>query len=156
MIVLSDKPLRRAMSSLEAAGWMALWSIELSEFDIQYRPRMAIKGQVIANFIAEFTLMEGQGVGDSQQLIIHTYESSNRQAGRAGVILHSLEGDKVKYVVRLDFPITNNEEKYEALIARLDLARAVRAMDVVVYCDSQVVTSQVNDYYECKGEHMKK
>ena len=27
---------------------------------------------------------------------------------------------------------------------------------MVVYCDSQVVTSQVNDYYECKGKRMKK
>ena len=43
------------MSSLEAAGRMALWAVELSEFDIQYRPRMAIKGQVVADFIAEFT-----------------------------------------------------------------------------------------------------
>ena len=34
VIVLTDKPLRRAMSSLEAAGWMALWAVELSEFDI--------------------------------------------------------------------------------------------------------------------------
>ena len=30
----SDKPLRKAMSSLEAAGRMALWVVELSEFDI--------------------------------------------------------------------------------------------------------------------------
>ena len=49
------------MSSPEAARWMALWAIELSEFDIQYRPRTAIKGQVVAGFIAEFTLMESQG-----------------------------------------------------------------------------------------------
>ena len=34
MIILMDKPLQRAMSSLEAAGRMALWEIELSEFDI--------------------------------------------------------------------------------------------------------------------------
>lgn len=27
---------------------------------------------------------------------------------------------------------------------------------MVVYCDSQVVTSQVNDNYECKGKRMKK
>ena len=67
MIILIDKPLRRAMSSPEAAGRMVLWSIELSEFDIQYRPRTVIKGQVIADFIAVFTLMEGQGVGDSPQ-----------------------------------------------------------------------------------------
>ena len=34
IIVLTDKPLRRAMSSPEAARWMTLWAIELSEFDI--------------------------------------------------------------------------------------------------------------------------
>uniref|UniRef100_A0A2N9HLG9 Integrase catalytic domain-containing protein n=1 Tax=Fagus sylvatica TaxID=28930 RepID=A0A2N9HLG9_FAGSY len=31
------------------------WSIELSEFDIDYRPRTAIKAQALADFIAEFT-----------------------------------------------------------------------------------------------------
>ena len=55
----SDKPLRKAMSSLEAAGRMALWVVELIEFDIRYRPRTAIKGQVVADFIAKFTLGDG-------------------------------------------------------------------------------------------------
>ena len=44
VVILMDKPLCRTMSSLEAVGWMALWAIELSEFDIHYRPRTAIKG----------------------------------------------------------------------------------------------------------------
>ena len=34
IVVLIDKPLRRAMSSPEAIGWMALWVVEFSEFDI--------------------------------------------------------------------------------------------------------------------------
>ena len=38
IVVLTDKPLRKALSSPEAAGRMALWAVELSEFDIQYRP----------------------------------------------------------------------------------------------------------------------
>ena len=38
----------------------------------------------------------------------------------------------------------------------MDLAKAIRVVNVVVYCDSQVVTSQVNGDYECKGERMKK
>ena len=46
------------MNSPEVARRMALWAIELSEFDIQYRPRTAIKGQAVADFIAEFTLGE--------------------------------------------------------------------------------------------------
>ena len=44
IIVLTDQPLKKAMSSLEAARRMALWAIELSEFDVQYRPRTAVKG----------------------------------------------------------------------------------------------------------------
>ena len=38
IIVLMDKPLRKVMGSLKAAGRMVLWAVELSEFDIQYRP----------------------------------------------------------------------------------------------------------------------
>ena len=51
IIVLMDQPLRRAISSPEAAGQMALCAIELSEFDIQYRPRTGINGQAMADFI---------------------------------------------------------------------------------------------------------
>ena len=67
VIVLTDTPLRREMSSHETAGQMALWVIELSKFDVQYRPRMAIKGQVITGFIVEFTHTEGQGAGENPQ-----------------------------------------------------------------------------------------
>ena len=49
------------MSNPEMARRMALWAIELSEFNVQYHLRIAIKGQVVADFIAEFTNMEGQG-----------------------------------------------------------------------------------------------
>ena len=52
------------MSNFEATGQMALLAIELSEFDIQYRPRSAIKGQVVTNFIAEFSNVECQEAGE--------------------------------------------------------------------------------------------
>ena len=44
VVVLTDKLLRRAMSNPEAAERIALWAIELSEFDIQYCPRTTVKG----------------------------------------------------------------------------------------------------------------
>ena len=56
----------------------------------------------------------------------------------------------------LDFPTTNNEAEYEALVAGLDLARAAEATSVVIYCESQVITNQVNRDYECKGKRMKR
>ena len=55
VVVLTDKSLRRVMSNPKAAGRMALWAIELSKFDIQYHPRTTIKGQVVIDFIVEFT-----------------------------------------------------------------------------------------------------
>ena len=65
IIVLTNKPLRRAMISPKAVGRMGLWAVELSELDIQYHPRMAIKGQVVADFIAEFALEDGQGAKET-------------------------------------------------------------------------------------------
>ena len=44
IIVLTNQPLRKAMSSPEATGRMALWAIKLSEFDIKYCLRTAIEG----------------------------------------------------------------------------------------------------------------
>ena len=56
----------------------------------------------------------------------------------------------------LDFPTTNNEAEYEVLVVGLDLARVAGATSVVIYCDSLVITNQVNEDYECKGERMKR
>jgi len=58
VIILTDKPLQRAMSNSEVASQLALWGIELSEFVIQYHLRTTITGQVVADFIAEFTNKE--------------------------------------------------------------------------------------------------
>ena len=144
------------MSSPETAGWMSLWAIELNEFDIQYRPRIAIKGQVMANFIAEFAHSEDQEVGAAAWWSIHTDGSFNRRAGGAGVVIQTPKGDKIECMIRLDFPTTNNKVEYETLVARQDLSKVAGAENVVLHCDSQVVTSQINGDYECKNERMKR
>ena len=41
-------------------------------------------------------------------------------------------------------------------MARLDLAKAAGAKNMIVHCDSQVITSQINGDYECRNERMKK
>ena len=69
------------------------------------------------------------------------------------MVIQTSEGDKIECMIRLDFSTTNNEAEYEALVARLDLARAAGAKNVVVHCDSQVVISQVNGGYECKNDY---
>ena len=98
-VVLTDKPLRKAMSSPESAGRMALWAIELSEFDIRYHPRTTIKGQVVADFIVEFTLGDSQGAVEKRQWIIYIDGSLNRRVGGAGVMIQTLEGDEIRCMI---------------------------------------------------------
>ena len=52
---MTDQPIKKSMNRPEAAGRVIQWAIELSQFDIEYHPRTAIKAQALADFIAEFT-----------------------------------------------------------------------------------------------------
>ena len=69
------------------------------------------------------------------------------------MVIQTPEGDKIKCMIRLDFPTTNNEVEYEALVAGLDLAKVAGAENLIVHYDSQVITSQVkvNTSAEVKG-----
>ena len=115
---------------------MALWAIELSEFDVQYRPRTAIKGQIVADFIAEYTQPEDKGAERQKLWSIHTDGSSNQHSRGAGIVILTPKGDKIKCMIRPDFPTTNNEVEYETLVAGLDLAKAAGAENTIIHCDS--------------------
>ena len=58
ILVMTDQPIRKFMNKPKAVGRMVQWAIELSQFDIEYHPRTAIKAQALADFIAEFTLTD--------------------------------------------------------------------------------------------------
>ena len=55
IVLLTNYPIRQILLKPEASGRMMKWAIELGEHDIQFRPRTAIKGQVLADFILEST-----------------------------------------------------------------------------------------------------
>ena len=128
---MTDQPIKKAMNKPEAARQMVQWAIELSQFDIEYHPWTAIKAQVLANLIAEFTIPEN--TDDQKDLwMINTDGSSTQKGGGAGVVITSPEKDVLKYGVQLRFPITNNEEEYKALLTRLRIARALGAENIVL------------------------
>ncbi|KAL5554258.1 hypothetical protein UlMin_041659 [Ulmus minor] len=54
IIVPTKFPLKQILQKPDTSGRLAKWSIELGEFDILFKPRTAIKGQALADFIAEF------------------------------------------------------------------------------------------------------
>ena len=61
---MMDRPIRKSMNKPEAAGRIVQWAIELSQFDIEYHPRTAIKAQAFADFIVEFTFPDKDSLTD--------------------------------------------------------------------------------------------
>ena len=79
--VMTDHPLKKTINKLEAAGRLIQWAVELSEFDIKYQPRHAIKVQALADFIVVFTLSYNDlEVVEDKKCIIHVDGSSTQHA----------------------------------------------------------------------------
>lgn len=137
---MTDHSLKKAINKLEAVGQLIQWAIELSEFDIKYQPRHAIKAQALTDFIAEFTLgYDDLEVVEDKKWIIHVDGSSTQHAGGIGVVLQSPEGDRLTYKVRLQYQTTNNEVEYETLLKGLKLAKSIEAKSILILGDSQLV-----------------
>ena len=134
------------------------WAIELSEFDIRYKPKTAIKGQILADFVMEFTSAElakdTQTTPDLPIWKLSVDGATNAQGSGAGLILTSPEGIDIEYALRFGFRASNNEAEYEAIIAGLNLAHSMEVDHIEVYSESQLVVKQIEDTYEAKGEKM--
>ncbi|XP_072060215.1 uncharacterized protein [Arachis hypogaea] len=141
VVVRTDQGIRQVLQKPDLAGRMMTWSIELSQYDIRYEPRQAIKAQAMADFLVEVTGDPSEEVGTRWKL--HVDGASNQTFGGAGIILESPIGVVYEQSVRFEFPISNNQAEYEALIGGLILAAEVGARRLEICSDSQVVTSQV-------------
>ena len=58
VLVLTDLPLRGTIHKSDLSRRMAYWAMELSEYGIQYKPRLLKKGQVLADLLAEIPQLD--------------------------------------------------------------------------------------------------
>jgi ribonuclease HI len=81
---------------------------------------------------------------------------STKKNGGAGIVIITPEGEELNGSLRLKFRTTNNEAKYEAVIAGLGLAFEIGAKSVDVRSDSQVIVGHIMGEFEAKEDKMKK
>ena len=72
----------------------------------------------------------------------------------AGVVLTSPRGDKIRYVLRLMFPCTNNAVEYEALLHGLRVAKEMNLSRARCFGDSDLVAQQVFGTWDSKDPLM--
>ena len=154
----TEHPMKQVLHKLETSGRLMKWAIELSEFDIKYKPKTTIKGHIWANFIMEFTSIElieaAQTTFDLLIWRLSVDGTANAQGSGADLILTSSEGIDIEYALRFGFRASNNEAGYEAVIAGVNLAHSMEVGQLEVCSDSQLVVKQIEDSYEARGEKM--
>ncbi|XP_074336638.1 uncharacterized protein LOC141673802 [Apium graveolens] len=155
--VLTNQPLKRILHKPDMTGRLAAWTIELSQFYIEYKPRAAIKAQVLSDFIAECQFQAKTQSPNENHLrpwLLFIDRSSMADSGGAGIILISPEGFKVQQTLKFEFPATNNIAEYEALIAGLRLATDLEAEIIDIFGDSQLVSKQISGEFKTHNEKM--
>ncbi|XP_073031274.1 uncharacterized protein [Primulina eburnea] len=151
IVVLTNSPLGRIMTHAEVSGRMIKWTVELGEYDIEYKPRAAIKAQALSDFLTEMIQP-----GEEEVWRVFVDGASNISGCGVGIVLISPLEEKVKLALKIDSRATNNEAEYEAVLAGLRAAREVGASRIIIYSDSQLVTQQIKGAYEVKNEKMLK
>ena len=108
--VPTEYPMKQVLHKPETSGRLMKWAIELSEFDIRYKPKTAVKGQILVDFIMEFTSAEpaknAQTKTDLSIWKLSVDEAANTQGNGAGLILSSPEGIEIERLDSDSTPLT--------------------------------------------------
>jgi ribonuclease HI len=153
--VLTEYPMRKVLQKPDLSGRLVNWAIELGQFDIEFHPRTAIKGQVLADFSVEFcNVPEAGDLSKELTWVVYVDGSSAWSRSGVGVILRNPEGQEFGFAIKLDFVTTNNEAEYEAVIAGLALSREMGATNVEIQSDSHVMVGQVQGQFETQEDRM--
>jgi hypothetical protein len=98
---------------------MMTWVVELSQYDISYDPRQAVKAQALAEFVVEMNHPGGESRGS---WTIYVDGSSNPKGEGASILIEN-DGVTAEYSLKFEFPTSNNQAEYEAFLAGIRAAK---------------------------------
>ena len=156
VVVLTDQPLRNILHKPDLTGRMLQWAIELSEYGIEFQPRLSMKGQVMDDFVLDYS----QGPAQHKEprgegwWTLRVDGASQSSGSGVGLLLQSPTGEQLEQAILLGFPASNNEAEYEAILFGLDLALALSVSRLRIYSDSQLVVRHVQKEYKAKDKRM--
>ncbi|KAK1668966.1 hypothetical protein QYE76_057125 [Lolium multiflorum] len=145
--------IKHMLSAPVLKGRLGKWMFALSEFDIRYQPAKAVKGQALADLIAERINTDVAAL--SVRAWAMFFDGSVCEDGCGiGVLLVSPRGATYSFSIRLSTPCTNNVAEYEAICKGMELLLDAGAEAVEIFGDSKLVISQLTEEYKCESESL--
>jgi ribonuclease HI len=153
--VVSSFPLGEIIQCREALGRIAKWAVELMGETLSFAPWKAIKSQVLADFLAEWTDTQLPTTPIQPELWTMYFDGSLMKTGAgAGLLFVSPLGKHLRYVIRLHFPASNNMAEYEALVNGLHITIELGVRRLDARGDSQLIIDQVMKNSHCRDRRM--
>ena len=164
-LVSKADPLRYILPKPVLSGRLAKWSTILSEFEINFVPQKAIKGQALTDFLAENPIPDDmelrEGLPDEEVFTVDTsswqlyFDGATRNSGAgAGIVFVTPSGGLIPYSFHILAICTNNVAEYEALVIGLEVALEMKIQSLEVFGDSLLVIKQMRGEFAVKHENL--
>ena len=159
-------PIKYIFEKPALSGKISCWQMLLSEFDIVFVIRKAIKGQAIADYLADQPLNDpelSESLFPNEDVMALELEpdsvelwrwklyfdgAANSTGNGVGAVLVSSKGQQSRISVKLNFGCTNNVTEYEACIVGLQVALEFGIYDLSVFGDSLLIISQIEGKWQ--------
>ena len=153
VVICKSDVIKHMLSAPLLKGRLGKWMFALSEFDIRYQPAKAVKGQALADLIAERINTDIAAL--SVRAWAMYFDGSACEAGCGiGILLVSPRGATYSFSIRLPTSCSNNVAEYEAVRKGMELLIEAGAEAVELFGDSKLVISQLTEEYKCESESL--
>ena len=123
-------------------------------YRLKYELRTAFKGQVLDDFIADFTLGTIEYSDQLEGWVLNIDEASNNKGAGIKIVLTTPMRSIIEQSFTLSFPVSNSKAEYEAVLARLRMAITLRVTWLEIRCDSSLVVNEVSGEYVTRDSRM--
>lgn len=158
VVVVTNQPLHDLFNNREASSRISKWASELLEFYVDFERRSAIKSQVLADFITDWTSPNFREEEPIVPWVIYCDGTWCKDGVVISAIMESPLGAKMRYAARLNFakpePSTNNTTEYEALLLGLRKMKSLGHPNFIVKSDSKVISDHIEKESEASEPEM--
>jgi ribonuclease HI len=154
--VITNQPLNDLFANKEASTQINKWGAELSEYIVDFERRSAIKSQVLADFVVDWTsLTHNFGEEIPTPWIVQCDRAWCHKGVGISAIVTSPTGVVIRYAARLIFAkeehSTNNTMEYEAFLLALRKMKALGQQNFIIRTDSKVIQEHIEKDSEAKN-----